>query len=232
MKIKVAIANYGESQLDCLKKVIEEFKSYKKYEVDITVYTTIPLEEKHKLYPESIGTNLPYVCRKDMADSIDDYDLFLYDENDMLITEDNIDAFLEHQETLLEDQVSGFIRYELNDGNKILVDMNPYWGKLVTNRDGKDFSIVNVHQGSWLLTRAQLKRCIDSQKFVMDVHHGRGGALEQGASDAYTECGIRKVLPIDLSLLKRLQIRHLPLKYTQRSEWKLYGITYDKLPLS
>jgi hypothetical protein len=232
MKIKVAIANYGEGQLGYLKQVISEFNSYKKYEVDITVYTTIPLDTKHKMYPDSIGTNLPYVCRKDMAAAVDEFDLFLYNENDMLITEENIDAFLEHQSTLPSNMVSGFIRYELRDGVKVLVDMNTWWGKLVCKDFGDNFTVTNLHQGGWLLTKEQLKTCINSNKFVMDVHHGRGGALEQGASDAYTECGLTKVFPKNLSLLEKLQIRHLPLKYTLDWRWKTNGITYDKLPSS
>ena len=232
MKIKIAIANYGNSQLVYLNEIIKEFKSYTTHSVDLTVYTTVPVEEKHILFPASIGTNLPHACRKDMADSINDYDLFLYDENDMLITEDNINAYIEHQATLLNDQVSGFIRYEVNNGAKILVDLNPHWGKVVSRDFGDNFSVFNDHQGGWLLNRYQLEHCINTGKFVISSHHGRGGALEQGASDAYSECGLTRVLPKKLSLLERLQVRHLPLKYTTRPEWKSFGITYENLPNS
>lgn len=232
MKIKVAIANYGYAQRGYLKQVISELKSFKTHSVDITVYTTIPLNEKHIMFPDSVGHDLPFKCRKDMADSINDYDLFLYLENDMLVTEDNINAHLEHQATLPEKQVSGFIRYELSETKKILVDLNPSWGKIVIESIGDNFSVVNDHQGSWLLNKEQLQHCIDSGKFVIDKHHGRGGALEQGASDPYSECKLKRVLPKDLKLLERLQIQHLSAKYVNRMQWKLHGITYKELPNS
>jgi len=63
MKINVAIANFGTRQLEYTHKVINEFNSFKKHGVDLTVYTTVPLDYNHKLYPESIGYSLPFSCR-------------------------------------------------------------------------------------------------------------------------------------------------------------------------
>ena len=232
MKLKVAIANYGSAQLEHLAEVVREFSSYRKHQVDLTVYSTAPVEANHKLFDQSIEKGLPFACRTDMAERREDYDLFLYVENDMLITEDNIDAFLEHQATLPSHQIGGFFRYELNDGVKMLLDLNPFWGKVVVKEYERDFMVVNQHQGCWLLTRSQLQHCIASGHFLVEPHTGPYGVLEQGASDPYTNCGLEKVLPKDLSLLERLQIRHLPLKYTVRDEWTTHGLTFDQLPYS
>ena len=232
MKLRVAIANYGPSHLEHLTEVVREFSSYRKHQVDLTVYSTLPVEANHKIFDLSIERGLPFACRKDMADSVDAYDLFLYVENDMLITEDNIDAFLEHQALLPEYQISGFYRYELNNGVKLLLDLNPFWGKVVVKEYDRDFTVINQHQGCWLLTRSQLQHCIASGNFLVDPHMGPYGILEQGASDPYTNCGLEKVLPKNLALLERLQIRHLPLKYTVRDEWKTHGLTFEKLPYS
>lgn len=230
MKIKVAIANYGAEQLDYLSQVVKEFRSFANHAVDLMVYTTVPVEANYKLFDPSIGKGLPFMCREDMAASINNYDLFLYVENDMLITEDNINAFLEHQSQLEAHQVGGFYRYELNNGVKLLLDLNPFWGRLVAKQYDTQFTVVNEHQGCWLLTRHQLKHCVESGKFLVEPHYGPYGMLEQGASDPYNNCGLEKVLPKDLALLERLQIRHLPLKYTVRDEWKTHGITFEKLP--
>jgi hypothetical protein len=244
-KIKICIANYGSSQLHFMKEVIREFESYKKYEVDVTVYTTVPVEYNHIMYHESVGMNLPFMCRKHMAESINDYDLFLYNENDHLITEDNIDAFMEHNSTLKPNQVSGFIRYEQRGWRKILCDLNPgrefINGKpiLIKNRYEKDFSLYNNHQGSWLLTKEQLKTAVDSGKFVMErpeqdciTTETLMGywQLEQGATHPYIQCGLEKVFPKDQSLLKRLLIWHMPLKYTIASEnWLLWAIPIEEI---
>lgn len=232
MKLKVAISNYGTSQISYLNQVVAEYLHFSKYTVDLTVYSTVPVDHPHRLVCTSVGLGLPFSCRDDMAKDIEKHDIFLFSENDMLITEDNIDAFLEHQSRLPGDQVSGFYRYELNDGVKLLLDLNPFWGTVVVDTFERDFSVINQHQGSWLLTRAQLKHCIESGQFLVAPHRGPYGILEQGASDPYTNCGLTKVFPKDLSLLARLGIRHLPLKYTMRDEWKTHGLTFDKLPHS
>jgi len=231
MKIKVAIANYGSDQLQYLSEVLKEFRSFTKHSVDIMVYTTVPVEANYKLFEPSIGKALPFACREDMAAALSTYDLFLYVENDMLITEDNIDAFLEHQAQLEAHQISGFYRYELNAGVKLLLDLNPFWGKLVAKHYDEHFTVVNEHQGCWLLTRQQLSHCIESGNFLVAAHYGPYGMLEQGATDPYNNCQLEKLLPNNLDLLERLQIRHLPLKYTLRDEWKTHGITFEKLPL-
>jgi hypothetical protein len=232
MKIKVAIANYGSEQLHYLSEILREFRSFTTHTVDIMVYTTVPVEANYKLFDSSIGKALPFACREDMAAAANTYDLFLYVENDMLITEDNINAFIDYQSTLAPHQIAGFYRYELNEGVKLLLDLNPFWGKLVAKEYENNFTVVNEHQGCWLLTRAQLAHCISSNNFLVAAHTGPYGMLEQGATDPYNMCDLEKVLPRDLTVLERLQIRHLPLKYTVREQWKTHGITFAQLPLS
>jgi hypothetical protein len=229
MKIKVCIANFGTGQLGYLERAIREYKTFKKYTTDIRVYTTVPVSEKHTLFPESIGKALPFSCRQDMADSMNDFDVFLYAENDMLITEDNVDAFLEFSETLNENQVAGFIRYENRDQLKILVDANPHWGRIVNKRNENNFSLRNNHQGCFVLLKKDLKKAVESGGFLVPAHTGVYGFLEQGATDPYNNCGLEKVFPYDGSLLQRLLILHMPIKYSVMPRWIKNGITIETL---
>ena len=229
MKIKVAIANYGVDQLPYLDKVVEEFRKITKHQIDLIIYTTTPVEHRHILIPADIGMSLPFCCRDDMAKELADYDLFIYNENDMLITEDNIEAFIEHSQTLGGDLVSGFIRYETDQRGKILLDPNPHWGNPVHSVNQSSFQIHNVHQGCWVLLQKDLKKAINSTKFLVPPHGGPYGILEQGASDPYTQCGLVKVFPKNLELCGRLLIHHLPNKYIQKEAWIKYGIPLDKL---
>lgn len=227
MKIKVSIANYGVAQLQYLKRVVEEFQNFKKHQVDLIVDTTVGVPYNHKMYPSSIGTILTFACRPDMASAVNDYDLFIYNENDVLITEDNIDAFLEHSSTLTDGQVSGFLRYE-NDPSrgKILTDLNVYWGtrmgKVISN---ENFTPQNVHQGCWVLLKKDLIKVIESGQFLNSPRTN----LEDGASDPYSWCGITRAMPRNQSLCERLLIHHLPDKYIHRPEWKTGGITLQQL---
>jgi len=233
MNIKVCIANYGDHQLWCLNKMLAEFSKYKKYKVDITEYTTERPDRKHHWFSKSVGMDLPFKCRQHMADAINDFDLFLYNENDHLITEDNIDALLEHTATLKMPQCSGFYRYEINpEGKEILLDPNPSWGHIVNKVYEHNFSLHNNHQGCYLLTREQLQFCINSGQYLVPPHGGPYGMLEQGATDPYNRCGLEKVFPKDLSLLKRLGIWHMPVKYCLKPQWITNGITYEQMPVS
>lgn len=228
MKVKVAIANFGSSQLDFLAQVIAEFRRNRRHCFDITVYTTVPVDHPHVLHPESVGRDLPYTSRKDMIRSLPDYDLFIYNENDHLITEDNIEAFLEHSRALPDGQVSGFLRYEVNaDGKNVLVDLNSFVMNgqgLVANRTSTSFEGRNRHQGCWALLRKDFERAIKSGGFVELPHTGPYGNLEQGASDPYTQCGLTKVYPTDFALCERLLIHHLPDKYVKMPWYGELGI--------
>lgn len=244
MKIKICIANYGVSQIGYMNRMIEEFKNFKKYETDITVYTNVPVDHKHILYGDEIGNCLPFQCRHHMAERINEFDLFLYNENDHLITEDNIDAFLEHSSRLDINQVSGFIRYEEKDGKKVLLDPNP--GRefingvptLIKNRYANDFSLYNNHQGCWLLDRERMKKVVDSGEFLINFpkqysYNSETGMvycpLEQGASDPYVICGLEKVFPRNIKLLERLLILHMPKKYSLLDIWISHGIEIGEL---
>ena len=97
MKLLVVIANYGTNQLSHLDKVLYEYKNYKNIDVDIIVHTneTISNNVNQILIKNLDNWNrLPFTTRKTIFDRKDDYDLFIYSENDHLITENNVKSFL------------------------------------------------------------------------------------------------------------------------------------------
>lgn len=233
LKVKVAITNYGSTQLEFLSQVVEGFRNNKRHQFDITVYTTVPVEYPYVLHPESVGRGLPFTNRRDMIRSLPDYDLFIYNENDHLITEDNIEAFIEHSRTLPDGKVSGFIQYEVNmAGKKVLVGLNSHvmnGQALVENGTPTTFEGRNRHQGCWILLQKDFDRAIKSGGFVEFPHVGPYGDLEQGASDPYTQCGLTKVFPTDFALCERLLIHHLPDKYVKMPQWGEQGIDLGTL---
>lgn len=134
-KILVTIANYGINQEKELKKVLSEFNSFQKYEIRIILLTTHKLnlgnykklKINQEIYPLSIKKNLPKQSLKYILKNKKKYDLFIYTENDMLLTEKTIDYFLEYSKKLKKTKfIPGFIRYELNSNKEVLlVDLYP-----------------------------------------------------------------------------------------------------------
>lgn len=217
-KIKICISNFGHHQLWCLDKLVSEYNNFKNYTKDITVYTNVEVPYKHKLYDSNIGMNLPFTCREDLANSVDDFDLFLYSENDILISEDNILAWEEAKEKFETPLTCGFYRYELLDNQKVFVDINKCLGTYIKKKEPGVFAS-NLHQGCFLLNKEELKYCIYSGEFVHGTGRGPYETLEQGASDPYNKCGLKKLYPNDINLIKRLGIIHLPSKYSLNPHW-------------
>jgi hypothetical protein len=223
MKLLVCIASYGNANRDHLIRIIDTYMNFKKYDVHIHVDSTSPIEKKNvsnDVCRLDIEKGLVYEHRAYMHKRIDEFDLFVFTEDDMLITEDNIDCFLESQKNLSPAKVIGFIRYEKieNDPESYLIDISiptvPFIG-----RDINYFVPANVHQGCYALTKEQLKLCINSGKYLISPHSARTpyvnyGILECGSSDIYLNCGLTKNIPNDFT---RLLIHHLTDKYVRQN---------------
>jgi SAM-dependent methyltransferase len=223
MKILVAIANYGTKNAEYAKRLIGEYRSMP-FDVDIVV-----LCEASKGFgsdvTEIVGLptkdpwSLPFGHRKLFVDRAQDYDLFIYTEDDTLIREDNIRAFLRASEKLPENMLPGFLRYELYpDGSKNYPEIHgPYhWVPKSVARFGEyayaDLS--NDHAACYMLTREQLQRAIRSGGFAMLPHSGRYDLLCTAATDPYTQCGFSRV--ICFSHLPEFELHHLPNVYLNR----------------
>jgi len=236
MKLLVAITNYGNSQENYLRRIIEEYYNMS-FDVDIIIDTTYEIEFENKynniikqyIYPESIGQYLVFEHRKHMKKNCNDYDFFIYVENDHLITEENINEWIKITNNLPENYVTGFIQYEESDIGKFdyLPGYNPACNQVITERNielngKKYFTIHNMHQGCWMLTKNQLSKIVNEEKFCdktceSDKYQGYG-VLENGASNIFYLFGFnRKVLPYEN--LEKLLIHHLPNKYLKLDGW-------------
>ncbi len=232
MKILVCISNYGDKNLNYLRSVLSEY--YKmSYEIDIIIDSTIKfdisdftdkLNIKIILHDELIKGRLVFEHRKTMIANLNKYDLFIYSENDILITETNISTFFKITKNLPKKFITGFLRYEKNTQTSkgYLIDAHPDFPfirkkKIVINNK-RYFQLYNLHSGCFIVINKQLQKAINSKGFSTNFHtkffHREGyGGLESGATDIYTQCGFKhKILPFSDDL-DDLIIHHLPNKY-------------------
>lgn len=133
------LVNYGDEQLQYLKKVVDELKRFKNYDVTIIIQSNIPLtiidvDLVNVIQLEDYQL-LPLTCRKEIWDRKDNYDVFLFGENDHLFKEHHIDKHIEYTSILPENRITGLIQYEENE-----------FGFLVKDRDYIAMSdkIINV----------------------------------------------------------------------------------------
>src|SRR5690242_6563867 len=97
------------------------------WSVDIVVLSNIPkelpgdVEVLIGLPDPSNPWSLPFAHRALFAERRDRYDLFIYSEDDTLVRQGNIEAFLEASQMLRADEIAGFLRSEVDPAGAMFV---------------------------------------------------------------------------------------------------------------
>jgi 2-polyprenyl-3-methyl-5-hydroxy-6-metoxy-1,4-benzoquinol methylase len=159
---------------------------------------------------------LPFGHKSLFAERIQRYDLYIYSEDDTLITERNIDAFVRVTPHLPDRYIAGFIRYEIApDGRKYYSTIHSgyHWDpdSVLKNGDYIFAHYTNEHSACFIMTQLQLKKAIDSGGFLFPPRKGRYDMLVTAATDPYTQCGMKKLICI--SHLDDFSLHHLPNVY-------------------
>lgn len=226
----VAIASYGTAQDEYLERLLEEFRNMQwQKRVIILTNKSKPVNGAELLVglPSSNPYSLPFAHRNLFAENLNNYDLFLYTEDDILFTQRNAEDFLSLQAKLKDDEILGFIRSETSlDGNKFITSIHHHFRWLpesVVERGGELFAeLTNQHSGCFIATRPQLERAIKSGGFLVKPYAGTYGMLESAASDIYTRCALKRLICV--SRIKDFILPHLPNKY-----YKRLGIPIEEL---
>jgi 2-polyprenyl-3-methyl-5-hydroxy-6-metoxy-1,4-benzoquinol methylase len=216
----VAIASFGEKNIELLRKVIRTYHSMA-MDVDVIVLSEAPKNlgpgvEVVVGLPSKNPWSLPFAHKAIFAENVDRYDLFAYSEDDMEITEANIQAFLRVTPHLAVDEIAGFLRYEVDaSGTVSFPDVYGFyhWRPESVRRRGTDTvaEFTNEHAAFFLITRSQLQRAIASRGFLREPCAGWYDMLCTAATDPYTNCGLRKVICISQS--EHFLIHHLSNRY-------------------
>ena len=220
MRIMVAIAHHGTKNRRFLERMVDEFVGMS-HDVDIVVLSEAPKDlgddvEVMVGLPTSNPWSLPFAHRPLFADRRHDYELFIYSEDDTLITQRHIDTFLTLSSEVPEGYLPGFMRYELDDeGGASYSTVHSFyrWDPSSTfAHEGRSYAaFTNEHAACYMLTREQLVRAIDSGGFLVEPHEGQYDMLVSAATDPYTRCGFDKVLCLDL--IDDLCVHHMPNVY-------------------
>ncbi len=220
MKIIVAIASYGTANDTYLKRLIQEYRSMQ-FDIDIVVLSNITKEigagvELVVGLPAKNPWSLPFGHQKIFAERLEYYDLFIYSEDDTLITENNISFFYSISSVLSEDEILGFFRFEKDDYGKINypeIHGHFHWDpKSVISKGGYTFAkFTNLHSACYIATKEQIRAAILSGGFLVKPHEGIYDMLCTAATDIYTQCNFRKLICI--SHIDDFLLHHLPNKY-------------------
>lgn len=224
LRVLVAIASHGTKNEPFLLRLLAEYRAMP-YKVDIVVLSNIPRElgpdiEVRVGYPTSDPWSLPFGHKQLFADRANDYDLFIYSEDDVLITRRNLEAFLAATEVLPKDVIAGFVHIETDKDGATYYDpleSHFHWDPASVRSVG-DYKLAfftNEHSACYVLSQAQLKKAIQSGGFLVAPYAGRYDMLCAASTDPYTRCGFKKLVP--LSHVQDFSVAHLPNnKYAER----------------
>jgi hypothetical protein len=220
MRILVAIANYGPYRFGYLDKVITTYQRMP-HRVDVVVHS-----DRAKRVPPGtrlvVGLPTPdpyslgFAHRRLFSERQDEYDLFVYTEDDILISERNLAAFLDASAVLPEDEISGLFRYERDEAGCVsFVDAHEPWdwvaGSVAVSGGYTFATFSNVHSGCYVLTRSHLRRVIPSGGYLVPPHDSSCDVRESAATDPYTRCRLTRRLCV--THLDSFLIHHLPNNY-------------------
>jgi hypothetical protein len=164
-KVLFVLVNYGHEQIEYLEKVVNEINKFEKYETKIILHSNI--DTKLSNIDETIIFNkmsdyqlLPLTCRKTIWDNRENYDVFVYGENDMLFKEHHIDKHIEYSKILPKNRIPGLLRFEEDETGIYFPDYHAKYEwdfKSLEIHDNKKFAFfTNLHQATFILTKEQL----------------------------------------------------------------------------
>tara|TARA_R110000782_G_scaffold210167_2_gene298261 strand:- start:14 stop:760 length:747 start_codon:yes stop_codon:yes gene_type:complete len=217
--ILAVLVNYGEEQLQYLQQVVSELKSFKKYDVTIVVNSNIKLDILGIDHVNVIKLDnyqlLPLTCKQVIWDHKDDFDIFLFGENDMLFKEHHVNKHIEYSEFLPDNRIAGMLHYEEDHTGKHFVAMHSGYDwdyNSVEEYNGKKFAhFTCLHQATFILTKPQLLKIGKQHDFTQFFGQSPYSVKCKVGTDIYQFCGMKKLICI--SEFKDNIIQHLPIKY-------------------
>ena len=192
MKVVVHIAfYYRKDRLAYLEKIIEEYNTFSQ-QVDIFIHTNQKFQFRkqisylngnikiirHRLlnYIHYSGRYyyLTWQPRKLLKKQLQDYDIFIYSEDDILIQERTFNYWLRNKNSLIRNDANvGFLRVESKDGEDFLSDITSFFSSKV-EVDNKDYVVndINPYCAFWICDKDVLKKWIESDFYNLKKVHG------------------------------------------------------------
>ena len=217
MKVLAVLVNYGREQLEYLQQVVTELKSFNKYEVTVVVHSNIALDEivgiDHTIVIKLDNYQLlPMTCRQMIDQNAENFDLFIWSENDHLWKEHHVDKFIEYTKILPENRIAGLIQYEEDNTGRYYPAYHAHYDwdyNSVEEFKGKKFAhFTNVHQASFILTKEQLAKIRAEKDFTQFFSNDHYSVKCKTNTDIFQYAGMKKVICI--SDFEDNLIHHLP----------------------
>lgn len=221
-----------ERKKQCLLKNLSSYNAFKNYEITINLYLTEDINcdefcnlniHKH-IFDYDIKSYLGVQHKQLFIDNINNYDYFIYTEEDILITEENIDTYILVQKELPIPFICGFLVYELknNDDYLYLIENHPMhaatrggYGIIKTKYqiDNQEyFEPYNIHSACYIIDKdlLQLILTYKYKEYIENINN-YAGILEGACTNIYYKTGLIKIIP--KKYINQLLVHHMGNEY-------------------
>ncbi len=166
MKLLICIAfHYNPERIKYLTQIIDAFLNEYKLDVKIIVDTnTFDYENpKVKVHPHEElyhPFHLTWVHRRHIKEKINEFDCFMYIEDDMYLPFENFQNYLENFKILWPEYVPSFVRIEQKNGLDFISDIpekQPLKQISIGDKDFNEFKFPYNYHAFWIMPQKELK---------------------------------------------------------------------------
>jgi len=234
---------YDCDRFQYINRIIQEVNKYK-HKTDIFIHTNrsfnINLLNKNNNGSINIVKHsllkinpfyLSWKCRDLMKQQKDEYDIFIYVEDDILILNEALEYWIEHNSKLIEMNYNlGFIRIEVKDGEEYMTDILRKIDNTLIDVDGHAYVVNNVcsYYAMWIYNKGEFNKftrskyyngilnnaneLIDVKKYPKKKVVGR--SIREKSARGFQYCYKNTIIPVkNNKLVKECRIYHLPNNY-------------------
>ena len=168
---------YREDRIEYINSIIKEVNSYNHF-VDIYIHTNITLSKtllvenkkgKIEIVVHDLTDKDPYVlpwlCRDLLKCQKDDYDYFMYVEDDILVKKNTINYYMEYNEELIASNNNlGFIRVEYDQNqNEYVTDIYKPLSNLTTINNSQYLINDYAYCAFWIYNKTEFQKFVDNE---------------------------------------------------------------------
>ena len=237
---------YIENRVCYMNKIIDETNKYK-FITDLYIHTNSKILKKEDFNEYTNGNiniiyhdlsnihpyYLTWKCRNLLKTQANDYDIFIYTEDDILIPFNAILYWLEYNKNLIRHNYNlGFVRIETKDNEEYLTDLPGNKLKTTINLDGIDYCINNINPycAMWIYNKDEFNKFVSSKYYNINTIPGYGirekSAIGLHGKSNYWYKGTLIPL-INNKLNINCKIYHLPNNYVENPISNFATIKFD-----
>lgn len=225
-------SQYLNARIDYINTILDETSKYG-HEVDVFIHTNGDVT-KSLFRPQDISVTivfhpfvdpmyLPWKCRELLKTQRNEYDIFMYVDDDMLVPTKALNYWIENHERVVQRKFNlGFVRIEVEDGIDYISDLEGPEStlNLIITLNGETYCVNNYNPycAFWIYDKTEFNKFVDSPYF--DLTNIRGyGIVERsgiGLHGLHTNWYTRTIIPmVDDKLTDACKIYHLPNNYVK-----------------